>query len=129
MPNDREPRPGMDEDMPEADRAMVCFWNEYRLGDKKFARGTTVNNTVKEFEHWLSMIRKSMPAAFDYLCRTDIFAAEIAICKRWVSEPRPPPTPEEIAIVDAKVMEATAGLSFTRRIERGRGACLSAQPA
>jgi hypothetical protein len=76
--------PGMDEDMPEADRAIVCFWNEYRFGDKKFARG----NTVKEFDHWLSMIRKPTPAAFDYLCRTDTFAAEIAIRKRWVSNAR-----------------------------------------
>jgi hypothetical protein len=99
------PLPEMDEDMPEPDRAIVRSWNEYRSGVKKLDCGN--------IEHWLSIIRKYAPAAFAYLCRTDTLAAAIASSKCWVSEPTPPPTPDEIAIVHAKVMEATARLSRT----------------
>jgi hypothetical protein len=77
------PLPGMNEDMPEADRIMVLFWNEYRSGDKEFANG----NTPEKFEHWLSMIRRPTPVAFNYLCLTDPNAAEIARRNRWISEP------------------------------------------
>jgi hypothetical protein len=97
--------PGLeDSEMSGADRCMVGFWNEYRGGIKPLPARVTL-------ETWLAMIRIPNAAAFQHLCRTDLVAAEIAVKRGWLREPRHGDRdPAEIAYVGARVQEALAAL-------------------
>jgi hypothetical protein len=91
--------PGVGNELPAADRAMVGFWNAYRDGNATLPSSVTL-------EMWLDTCRKPCPAGFAYICRSDLTAAEIAVKRGWMRERLTEHSPEEIAYAHERVVEA-----------------------
>jgi hypothetical protein len=91
--------PGVGNDLPAADRAMVGFWNAYQDGNAALPSGVTL-------EMWLDTCRKPCPGAFSYICKTDLVAADIAVKRGWMRERLTEHSPEEIAYAHTRVVEA-----------------------
>lgn len=97
--------PGSDGlDLTPADELMIRFWNETRAGIRPLARGVTLQTS-------LDVMRLTHEHAFNYVIRTDLEAASIAVKAGWAREPQPATrTPEEIAHAERVAREAIQAL-------------------